>query len=338
MSSLPPTAIDDVPPAPSMGAAALPMTRAFNHLVAGEHFARRFRRWPVAAGDARALINDVIFDRMIDPDWSSLSRAFVDKQTAKGEAQRLAPDVLVPETLLVLPMEAIASIDQLFQLLRPYIGTDAIAKPTHASGAVTFLRHLSGPDALDALYHVASADYATILREMQYRGLPRKIIVEAMVPTQTSAPPDDYKFHCVRGRPLLCQIDHGRFGRSWSRLFRVPAFLPMDDEDGMHAPEGFAPAPPERLAMMMAAARALSAPFECVRVDLYNGSDGVYFSELTFTPAASLGIAPSSLGDHEVNSTHRIYSRIMMDALAGRSGAADAVGSAAGARGSEFAG
>ncbi|GAA3268531.1 hypothetical protein GCM10020258_39990 [Sphingomonas yabuuchiae] len=31
-------------------------------------------------------------------------------------------------------------------------------------------------------------------------------------------------------------------------------------------------------------AEALSAPFPFVRVDLYDGDDGIYFGELTFTP------------------------------------------------------
>lgn len=297
-------------------AAPFPMTRAFNHLVAGAHFARRFRRWPLPAHDPRALINDVIFGRMIDPEWPALSRAFVDKELAKVEAQRLAPGIAVPATLAVIPIETVASVEQLFALLEPFAGTDAIAKPAHASGAVTFLRNLSRPADLVALYALATADYASMLREMQYHGLPRKIIVEAMIPTPVAGPPDDYKFHCIHGEPLVCQIDHGRFGRSWNRLFRVPDFAPMDENDGLTAPAGFAMAAPERLAAMIAAARALSAPFAFVRVDLYDGSDAVYFGELTFTPAAALGIAPSAAGDHAVSETHRIYSRILMDALA----------------------
>lgn len=295
--------------------APLPMTRAFNHLIAGAVFERKFRRWPLPANDARSLVNDVIFDRMIDPDWPDLHRAFVDKESAKIEAQRLCPTVRVPETRLVIPIETVASVDHLFQLLEPFIGTDTIAKPTHASGATVFLRHLTSPAELHLLYGLASADYASILREMQYRDLPRKIIVEAMVPTDGDTSPDDYKFHCVHGEPLLCQVDHGRFGRTWNRLFRVPCFAPMHDGDGLFAPSGFAPAAPDRLATMIATARALATPFDFVRVDLYDGSDGVYFGEMTFTPAASLGIAPSSAGDHEESETHRVYSRIMMDAL-----------------------
>jgi len=300
------------------GAHDTPMTRAFNHVVAGPHFRRRFGRWPLSSADPRATINDVIFGRMIDPYWSPLERAFVDKETAKIEAQRLCPALRLPETLGIVPMEAVHSVDALFDRLRPFVGTPSIAKPTHASGGTVFLLDVAAADDLRLLYHLARADYASILREMQYRGLPRKVIVEALVPSIDGASPDDYKFHCVRGEPLVCQVDHGRFGRPWSRLYRVPGFEPMDRDDGLVPPAGHSLPDPARIAAMMAAARALSAPFEFVRVDLYDGSDGVYFGELTFTPAASLGIAPAAAGDHAENPTHRVYSRIVMQALAGR--------------------
>ena len=66
---------------------------------------------------------------------------------------------------------------------------------------------------------------------------------------------------------------------------------------------------------MIDAARALSAPFDFVRVDLYDGADGIYFGELTFTPAAALGIAPAAAGVDRVNPTHRRYSDTLMQAL-----------------------
>ena len=297
--------------------AAAPMTRAFNHVIAGPHFRRRFGRWPLPAADPRSTINDVIFDRMIDPRWTPLERAFVDKETAKREAQRLSPGLRVPETRLVVAMDDVPSPEALFDRLHPFVGTATIAKPTHASGGTVFLRDVTGPEDLRRLFWLARADYASILREMQYWRLPRKIIVEALVPSAAGISPDDYKFHCVRGQPLVCQVDHSRFGRPWSRLYRVPSFEPMDRDDGLAPPAGHALPTAERIAAMMAAARALSAPFEFVRVDLYDGSDGVYFGELTFTPAASLGIAPAAAGDHAENATHRVYSGIVMAALAG---------------------
>ena len=293
----------------------IPMTRATNDWAASVPFARKFGRAPLTPHHPDALINDVIYDRMVDPNWSVLQRTFVDKETAKAEAQRRFPTLHVPETLSVMPVETLTSPEELFDRLHPYIDTDAVAKPTHASGGVVFLRDLVDPVALRGLYDLASIDYAAILREMQYWRLPRKIIVETLIPAHRSGPPDDYKFHCIHGEPLLCQIDHGRFEHPWSRLFHVPQFDAMDESDGLTAPNGFAMATRDRLDTMIAAARALSAPFEFVRIDLYDGRDGIYFGELTFTPAASLGIAPSSAGVHRETATHHIYSRTLMDAL-----------------------
>ena len=292
-----------------------PPTRAFNHLIAGEHFAQRFGRWPLPPRHPDALINDVIFDRMIEPEWAPFELAFVDKDTAKAQAARLAPALRIPETLAVVAMDEVASPEALFARLRPFAGKDAVAKPSQASGAVTFLRDLAGPDDVRLLHQLASADYSGVMREMQYRPLPGKVIVEALIPTATPAPPDDYKFHCIRGEPLVCQVDHARFGRAWSRLLRVPDLDPMDAADGLVPPAGFRLAAPERIAAMIAAARALAASFDFIRIDLYDGADGVYFGEMTFTPAASLGIAPSIEGDHAMNPTHRIYSAILMQAL-----------------------
>lgn len=291
------------------------MTRAFNHLIAGPHFARRFGRWPLSPGDAAATINDVIFARMIEPDWPALHRRFVAKDTAKIEAQRLAPALRTAETLAVIPVAELPSPEHLWARLQPFVGRDAIAKPGHASGAATFLRHAPSEREVRALHDLARRDYATILREMQYWRLPKTIIVEAMVPARASGPPDDYKFHCVHGEPLLAQVDHGRFGAAWSRLLRLPDFAPLDGADGLVAPAGFRLAAPERIAAMIDAARALSAPFDFVRVDLYDGADGIYFGELTFTPAAALGIAPAAAGVDRVNPTHRRYSDTLMQAL-----------------------
>ena len=294
---------------------AAPATRACNRLIAGAYFRQKFHRWPLPPRDPGATVNDFIFNRMIGLRWSALQRSFVDKESAKAEARKLVPELRVPETLMVLPMETIRSADHLFELLRPHVGTDSIAKPTHASGAVTFMRDVTCSADLAFLHELASTDYAFIMREMQYRGLPKKIIVERMVPTSTASPPDDYKFHCVHGKPLVCQVDHNRFGPAWSRLFCVPEFDPMHGGDGLDQPKDYALPAPDRLASMMATARALAAPFDFVRVDLYDGADGVYFGELTFTPGGSLGVAPSTCGDDPASATHRVYSRIIMTAL-----------------------
>lgn len=53
-----------------------PMERGFNHLIAGSYFERKFGRWPLPPNDAVAMINDLIFARMINPDWSALQRTW----------------------------------------------------------------------------------------------------------------------------------------------------------------------------------------------------------------------------------------------------------------------
>jgi hypothetical protein len=283
-------------------------------LIAGSYFERTFGRWPLPPAHADALINDVIFARMIDEHWTPTQIAFVDKEHAKTAARRLAPDLRVPETLFVFPTDNISSPEQLFSALEPFAGHQAIAKPTHASGAVVFLEDLIGPADLQYLFTIATTDYAAAIREMQYRDLPKKIIVEQLIPSASPAL-DDYKFHCVHGQPLVCQVDHNRFGQGWSQLFSVPDFKPMDADDGLVAPESFQLPAQDRVRAMMSAARALAAPCDFVRVDLYNGLDGVYFGELTFTPGGALGIAPSIEGQSSGSATHRRYSQIMMDAL-----------------------
>lgn len=305
-------AIEQLAPPPSSAT----MTRAANHLFAGAFFERAFGRWPLPSDDPAATVNDLIFNRMIDPRWSPLERAFVDKETAKLQAKRLFPTLCVPETLLVIPMEDVLSTDHLYTLLQPFAGTNVIAKPTHASGATVLMRDVASSADLVLLYQAAMSDYAFSLREMQYWRLPRKIIVETIVPTCTGALPDDYKFHCVHGQALVYQVDHDRFGARWSRMFRVPGCQPMHDKDGLESPKTYVRAAPERIATMISAAQALAASFDYVRVDLYDGSDGVYFGEMTFTPAASVGVAPSSTGSRPDSPTHQLYSRIIMDTFA----------------------
>ena len=299
----------------STGVAPGGMSREENYAEVAPIFAEKFGRAPLPSDDPRALINDVIFWRMIEPRWTAHERALVDKSTAKEVAQALVPGLRAPRTLATIAMDRIGSPTDLYCALAPFVGTDAIAKPAQASGGVVFLRSVTGPGDLEEIYALATRDYAQVLREMQYAGLPRRIIVETLVPTADGGSPDDFKFHCIRGEPLLCQVDHARFGAAWSRVLRLPDFTPLDPDDGMVPPDSLAMPTAARLAEMADAARAIAAPFEYVRVDLYAGLDGTYFGEVTFTPAASFGIAPSAAGCHRVSETHRQYSQVLMDAL-----------------------
>ncbi len=286
-----------------------------NYAAIAPRFVARFGRPPLPPENPKATINDLIFARMIRADWTPLQRALVDKSTAKPSAIMLCPALRVPETLASIAAQDVASPAALGKLLAPFVGRNVIAKPTQASGGTLFLKDGLPPEKLRMLFDLARQDYALVMREMQYAGMPGRIIVEELVPTIDGRPPDDFKFHCIHGQPILCQIDHARFAERWSRVLRLPTFAPLCEDDGLVVPASVVMPAPERLRAMAGIAATLAAPFDYVRIDLYDGLDGVYFGEATFTPAASLGIAPSAEGCHRVTDTHRAYSHALMDAF-----------------------
>jgi hypothetical protein len=80
----------------------------------------------------------------------------------------------------------------------------------------------------------------------------------------------DYKFFCFHGKPVyfLCRFDK-------NRNFYDLEYNPIKLEGSQELPQ-------IQLAPMIKIAELLSAPFPFVRIDLYNGADGIYFGEYTF--------------------------------------------------------
>lgn len=131
-------------------------------------------------------------------------------------------------------------------------------------------------------------DFWAYYSELQYRHIPKRLLLERYLGTETAAP-EDYKFYCFHGRAdcvMVCmerELGQPRFyffDRDW-RLLRI-------NRDSRNAPEDFAPPKPAGLDAAFNAADVLSADFPFVRVDLYLVDGRVYFGELTFTPAAGL--------------------------------------------------
>lgn len=133
------------------------------------------------------------------------------------------------------------------------------------------------------MHERAAADYFHFYRESQYHGLPRRIVVEQRLGDGERGPVE-YKFHCAWGRPIGVQIDDGRYGAQHLRTFVLVdgfVWLPGDYEtDAFELP----PRRPDCWDAMLAAAAQLSAPFDYVRIDLFDAPGGPYFSEWTFTP------------------------------------------------------
>lgn len=116
-------------------------------------------------------------------------------------------------------------------------------------------------------------------REHQYYHIKPRVLIEEYLKGQDGEWPLDYKIWCFGGHPELIQLANHAcdinpfFDREWNLLdlyYREGVSRP-------HVPK------PMNLDEMISIASRLSAPFDFVRVDLYNIDGKIYFGELTFT-------------------------------------------------------
>jgi TupA-like ATPgrasp len=123
--------------------------------------------------------------------------------------------------------------------------------------------------------------------ERHYRFIKPKIVIEELLEGNTGGCPWDYSFFCYNGPTgfdytYSIVAPDGRaagFTRHGERLI------------GKLTPEELAPhLNPANFGEMIQVARALSADFDFVRVDLYSVGRKVYFGELTCTPHQGYGL------------------------------------------------
>lgn len=268
----------------------LPRTPLVDRAIQRVRFRRAHGRFPRPSSHPMATFNDLIFERMARDRWTALERVCIDKQYAKLLATALCPRVKTPATLTVLPVPKPGDTARLEHCLQSRSGRQEIAKPTHASGMVLFLRAKPSRDVIETFCRRASQSYYEISRESQYRGLERKIIVEEDL-SQAGSAPTDYKFFCAHGDVLFCQVDIGRF-RNHLRALTTAQFEPIPVRYAHDVP----PEPPPKPANfedMLQIARELSRNFEFVRIDLYSASGAAYFGEFTFAPEGGTGTLSS---------------------------------------------
>lgn len=121
-------------------------------------------------------------------------------------------------------------------------------------------------------------------REWVYKNMPRNIIIEKYLEDETGEL-RDYKFFCFNGEPKFMQLEVGRYTNYNTRNFYDMEWNLMPfGKELPHNPNIKIPKP-EMFEEMKKIAKDLCAPFQFVRVDLYQVGGKVYFGELTFFPA-----------------------------------------------------
>lgn len=122
-------------------------------------------------------------------------------------------------------------------------------------------------------------------REWAYDGIGQsRIVVEEFLenPKNPAAGIEDYKFFCFHGEPLYLVVDVDRY-TDHRRNFYTVDWQRLDISSDCEQCDREILQPP-CYEQMLVAARALSADFPFVRVDLYNIEGRIVFGELTFYP------------------------------------------------------
>lgn len=129
-------------------------------------------------------------------------------------------------------------------------------------------------------------------REWAYRGVPRRILVEALLVDHGELAAD-YKFYVFNGRARMVMVN-GRSavaavapkgGRHPTRDYFDERWQPLRVERGKPR-AAVTPPRPDRLAEMIDVAERIARDFAFCRVDLYNVEGRIYFGEITHYPSA----------------------------------------------------
>lgn len=217
----------------------------------------------------------------------------VDKLAAKDYvASRIGEEYIIP-TLSV--WDRVEDIDW------GALPDQFVLKTTHGGGGCGVVvcpdkKHFDKAKAIKKLQISMHSNAGKTYREKPYLNVSRKIIAEKFIldynVRETCGISDlrDYKFFCFNGRVKCFKIDFGRFVEHHANYYSPEGkLLPFGEKE-------FEPDPnhveimPVNLDNMIAIAELLSDGFKFLRVDLYNVKGKIYFGELTFYPAAGMGV------------------------------------------------
>ena len=234
------------------------------------------------------LFNDHLLELKLSGALSDPFRQFItDKEYAKDYIAWVVGPQYVLRTYDILRTEL--DVDRFVVK-----DTPCVVKPTHLSGSSILVQlDRSAPVDRQEMKCWLKSGYYRRSREINYRFLERKVIVEELHSWDGYDPPPDYKMFCFQGDPRLIQVDTKRFtghtrniyDMEWNRLPITIEFPAGIEEDPK----------PSQFEEMIEIAKRLSRPFAFLRVDMYANDTGVKVGELTNVHGnATEGIQPAA--------------------------------------------
>lgn len=240
-----------------------------------------------AAGSvcAEMLQRKILYRKCVHGDYPLYTR-LADKFAVRSYvAARIGEAHLVP-----LLMDS-TDPHELLQLPR---WRQTVIKANHGAAMVQVVR--DEPDAVQKRRIIERCgqwlriDFSEMVREIHYRDIPPRILVERYI-GEAQQVPVDYKFHMFRQADgnfhYVLQVIYGRFDTpKLAMTFFVDnlhtAFHRIRD-DGRTPP-----CAPALLEQALELSKVLASDCDYVRVDWYIQRGKIYFGELTFTPGAGL--------------------------------------------------
>lgn len=225
----------------------------------------------------RSFNEHILASKRRFPGDIELARRLTDKYLFKEWlAEKGLDDLIIPTIGLYNNVEEIQDI--VFE-------ENTILKPTHLSGWVLPFHESRNlrVDEISKLKKWLRTDYYRKSREINYKGLRKRLMCEQLLLNSRNEIPMDYKFFMCLGQTLMIQVNIDRFADHMEQLYST-------DWELLEARLTFprSPVPIKRPASLDAAleiASALSCDFPICRVDLYLLPDNVIKAgEITFFP------------------------------------------------------
>ena len=204
----------------------------------------------------------------------------VDKYLAKKYVEKRIGEKYIIPTLGVW--------DEFDQIEFEKLPDQFVLKTTHDSGGVVICKDKANFDKAAAkrkLEKSLKRNYYWAEREWPYKNVKPQIIAEKFMVDKSGDGLIDYKFYCFNGMPEFLYISNGMDNHKTARL----SFLTMNWEKAPFGRSDYLefetiPPRPRKFDEMVQIAKSLSEGHPFLRVDLYEISEQVYFSELTFSP------------------------------------------------------
>lgn len=213
---------------------------------------------------------------------NSKKTAMVDKYLVrKYISDKIGEEYLIPLLGVYNRAEEI-DVDQL--------PNEFVIKCTHDSGSVVLYRGGGITSELKKrLNRALKRRYYLASREYYYKGVKPRIVIEKMMRNEDGSGLIDYKFYCFHGEPKFLYVsselhDHARAHISFYNMDWSKAAFQRKDYEQFDKP----PRIPKNYDRMVEIAKILSKDLPFVRVDLYEISGKIYFSELTFSPCGGM--------------------------------------------------